>query len=187
MDRRERDRYDRNAYGLDYDRYEGYRNDDTHYHHARNLTDDFEQHYQHERGHGDYHPRRSYHEGGQESDYGMNRSGRSYSTGSRYNDENDWNRNRDYSGRYSNEDMYRNDRDRNRERSSFGQPYGSYDRDRMYGRSNYENRTDRDFHFGSGDYDRTARHSHREDRSLERNWYSRDEDRRGLGRWANDY
>lgn len=57
MDRQDRDRYD-------YGRYDGYNNDE-HYHGTRNLTNEFERNYQHDRGHRDDRdlPRRSYHEG----------------------------------------------------------------------------------------------------------------------------
>ncbi len=46
MDRRNRDHNQNNNYGLDYSRYERYRNEDAQDHRARNLTDQFEQEYQ---------------------------------------------------------------------------------------------------------------------------------------------
>jgi hypothetical protein len=58
------ERYDRNEYG----RYEGYDANDRHYHSARNLTDEFEREYQHDRGNfyddrRPYNREHSYHEG----------------------------------------------------------------------------------------------------------------------------
>lgn len=62
MNRRERDRYDHDNYDRDYSGNSGYDRNDEHYHSARNLTNDFEQHY------------RSQHPDRDEDRYSRNRS-----------------------------------------------------------------------------------------------------------------
>lgn len=132
MNRQDRDR---NDYGADYGRYEGYRNDE-HYHAASNLTNQFEREYQRGRGHEDedrYQPTRSYHEGSSGGDYDQNMRDRGSFSDRSWDQGYDRDQNRTYSGnlnrerdRYSNyQDDYRSypnvdrsDRDRNQGRRS---------------------------------------------------------------------
>lgn len=93
-------------------RYQGYDRRDSHYHHARNLSDDFERDYRHSNDYrGDaragYHPGRSYHEGDMGDAYER------LSQQNRYGNLN--RRDRDYGRNYypENENRYGNpDRDR---------------------------------------------------------------------------
>ncbi|AKD04028.1 hypothetical protein POKO110462_12950 [Pontibacter korlensis] len=94
MNRRDRDQYD-------YGRYEGYNRNDEHYHSARNLTDDFERHYQREVGHNDNDRNRiphSYHEGDMSGSYERLRDNDPNFRGSSGNLGNDWSRSSDHSG-----------------------------------------------------------------------------------------
>ncbi|NDK57413.1 hypothetical protein [Pontibacter fetidus] len=148
MNRQERDWYN-------YGRYEGY-NNDAHYHAARNLTDEFEQHYRHERGNNNrdrYRPQRSYHEGSEiEEEY--NRHNR---TRQNYSDRNntmrrDQDRETNYFGHYNDnqdnyrgdEEFYRENQDQNRQfgdrgvSSGFSDDYGSYNSSRYSGPHNQD-------------------------------------------------
>ncbi|MFD2512262.1 hypothetical protein ACFSRY_00170 [Pontibacter locisalis] len=138
MDRRDRDHYDRNDYGLDYSRYEGYSKDDEHYHSARNLTNKFERDYQRERGYGDEYSDRgrrehTYHEGNMGGAYEQYRRDEG---GFRDPDKHQWDR-------YDRDRNYSHDYDRERDYSS------NYDRDRN---SNY--RSNQDMNWGDRDNDR---------------------------------
>ncbi|WP_147294255.1 hypothetical protein [Pontibacter diazotrophicus] len=178
MDRRDRNRYDRDDYGYDYSGYKDYDRNDEHYHSARNLTDTFEQDYQRHRGRRDDNGNRmdhTYHEGNMGDFYERRRGeGRGYGDypgiqwsdqGRSRNDVDNFNRDRDRD-RYSNnlddfrgdQDRYRGDRDRSRDygnRRSYDR-YGTYDTS-DYGRSG----NDRDDYFGAGDYDRSSRYEGR--------------------------
>ncbi|MFD2247512.1 hypothetical protein [Pontibacter ruber] len=161
MDRRDRDRHDRDDYRTDYGRHESYSRDDDRYHGARNLTNEFERHYKgdRDRWEGNFERsrrRRSYHEGNDLGDtyerlsrergnvrsdtsYDMMSSGRDRD----YSDSYDRDRNRDRD-RYSNyQDDYRSylgrdqDRDRSRVSGNLGQGYGASGRYNTYG-SDYD-------------------------------------------------
>jgi hypothetical protein len=129
----------------DYGRYEGYDRNDDHYHSKRNLTNEFEQHFQQDRGDHNYFPREhTYHEGNMGDIYERRQRvghGQSYA-GSRRNDwDNSDNRfsNQRY-GRYSQDDRSRfEDLGRNSQRSYHYSPdNNSYrERDRQ---QNWENR-----------------------------------------------
>ncbi|MEJ8756893.1 hypothetical protein WG947_07805 [Pontibacter sp. H259] len=154
MNRQERDRYD-------YGRYDGYNNDE-HYHGARNLTNEFEQHYRQGRGSDyeseRYRPERSYHEGSDIEDtyYRQNRTGRNLSDRTRY-DREDRDTDTNYYGHYNdNQDNYRGDEAIFREdranyqqyggrgmSSSFADDYGAYDSGRNFGSR------DQEFAYGS--------------------------------------
>ncbi|WP_439882640.1 hypothetical protein ACSX1A_05605 [Pontibacter sp. MBLB2868] len=175
MDRRDRNRYDRNDYGLDYDRYEGYRNDE-HYHSARNLTDKFERDYQRERGYTpddrDRIPH-TYHEGNMGNAYEQYRRDEG---GFRDHNKDNWNSrnsNQNYGGNYSGNrdryDSYRanrsNDEDRmwrdraisREQRGNMG--YDVSDRNSSYNR--YDDRStgdNQDYYAGSGGDDRRSRY-----------------------------
>ncbi|WP_299824824.1 hypothetical protein [uncultured Pontibacter sp.] len=151
MDRRDNDRYDRNDYGS----YEGYRNDE-HYHGARNLTDKFERDFQRERGYTDYgrsgNIPRSYHEGDMGDAYERySRQGRgSYRSSQPDYQQNDRDRNRNYSddfsqerNRYSNyQDDYRSYQGMgNRDRDSGQDMRGNIRRG--YGISSFDGTSDR--------------------------------------------
>ncbi|WP_276497123.1 hypothetical protein [Pontibacter litorisediminis] len=114
MNRHERERYE-----SDYSGYGDYRNDE-HYHSARNLTNDFERHYQRERGHWDNdrsQPHRSYHEGDMGNAYErLSREGRGYSNSG----ENRWS---DHGRGSTYPDSYNRDRDRY---SNYQDDYRSY-------------------------------------------------------------
>jgi hypothetical protein len=168
MDRRDRDRYDRNNQESDYGRYEGYSNDE-HYHGARNLTDQFEREYRRDHGYSDnYRDSRphTYHEGDMGDAYERRRRDLGSSGSYSDSDRNDWNRNRNYGGNFSsdrgrfsndqndswgNRDSYRSDRDRNQDYGNRWQGYSTTDR---YGSGNrYDNRStwsDRGSYSGSG-------------------------------------
>lgn len=128
------ERHNRDNYGW----YDGYDRDDRNYHGARNLTNEFEQEYQHERGYRDpysYNRELSYHEGGmgnayererrdydRHSNYGRAERGRRYPEN--YND---------VRNRYSNyQDDYRSytgaDRGARNYRSENDERYNSYNR-----------------------------------------------------------
>ncbi|OKL38697.1 hypothetical protein [Pontibacter flavimaris] len=144
MDRRERDRYENNNYGPDYSGYEGYGND-SHYHSARNLTDEFERHYRGD-DYGRTSPTRSYHEGDMGDAYERRRRDDDSFRGNSGYQRTDWSQNRSYPqsmsrdrDRFSNyQDDYRSYEDRNS---------GSRDNDRNlrqgYGISSYEGTSDR--------------------------------------------
>ena len=169
MDRQDRIRRDRNEPGLDYDRYEGYSRNDAHYHSAKNLTNEFEQEYQRERGHWDndrgrYGIDHTYHEGDSIGDYARRRSeGRGFRGEDAGYRQHDWDRNRTYGGGFS-RDSYRDDRDENRgtwgryssdrdRNQAYGdspQRYGSSDRTGSYGRyDDGRGRGEQDYYSGS--------------------------------------
>lgn len=181
MNRRDRDQFDRNDYGM----YEGYNPQDEHYHSARNLTNEFEQDYQREHGHRNddrdqYHPQRSYHEGNSMGDAYERRSRK---TGSVRSDTSydmiDQDRYRNYPDRldrdrdrYSNyQDDYRSyqgmDRGRDREMRSnisqgnLRQGYGisSFEgtSDRFNTLNRDDNRSGESYYEGSGDSNRRSR------------------------------
>ncbi|WP_266204948.1 hypothetical protein [Pontibacter kalidii] len=144
MNRQERDRYGNNNYGPDYGGYEGYSND-SHYHSARNLTDDFERHY---RG-GDYERNsriRSYHEGDMGDAYERRRRGEDSFRGNSGYPRNDWSQN----SRYPENSSHDRDRFRNYQDDYRGYE-DSRDNDRGlrgnirqgYGISSYEGTSDR--------------------------------------------
>ena len=187
MDRRDRDRYDRNDYRGDYGRYEDYDRGDEHYHSARNLTNEFERDYQHDRGgrwdedRGRYQPERTYHEGDMGGAYErMSRRGGSVRDEASY-DMINRDRYRGYSGDYDrdryqkddfreergmyrgDQDMYRRDLDRDRDRDSdyrnmmgYGSSarYNDHERNRDFGRRGDEE----DYYSGSGGDDRRSRY-----------------------------
>ncbi len=148
MDRRERDQYDnRSGYGA-YDDYRG----DSHYHSARNLTDEFEQEYRRERGNDSrpYNQQRSYHEGDMGDAYERlsrerNRGGNADYDTDRRNQQSRYpensNRQRD---RYSNyQDDYRSFQDNDRSNRFSDDRNTRGDVRRGYGISDYEGTSDR--------------------------------------------
>jgi hypothetical protein len=129
----------------DYGRYEGYDRNDDHYHSKRNLTNEFEQHFQQDRGDHNYFPREhTYHEGNMGNIYERRQDvyhGQNYAGFRRNNRDNPDNRfsNQRYD-RHSQDDRSRfEDVRRNSQRSYHYSPDNNYyrERDRQH---NLENR-----------------------------------------------
>ncbi|MHA6248404.1 hypothetical protein ACXYMU_10735 [Pontibacter sp. CAU 1760] len=144
-----------------YGRYDGYDRRDDHYHSTRNLTDEFERHYQHERGHWkddrDHFPREhTYHEGDMGQEYErMRHEGRGQ--GYAENRRNDWNQHRNYDAgqRYSSHPRdYRSHLDS--ERRGYQESH-RYDPDNTFYGEGSRRRDDQDsMHRRTGDDDRRS-------------------------------
>lgn len=174
MNRHDRD-YD---YNKDYDRYEGYDRDDRDYHGARNLTNQFERHYQREHEHRhdnrnhenrNYHPHeQSYHEGDMGGAYER------FQNRGWDHDNNDYPRNNwDYEHEQNSRNFRNNkDRDRYHDDRHIGVPYQQRNVDR-------DNWDSRDRYPGSGADTRRARY---EDRG-NYHWSNPDRDRYETNRY----
>lgn len=158
MDRRDRDRYDRNDYGHDYSGYRDYDRNDEHYHSARNLTDQFEQEYQQHRG------------GRRDND--LNRVDHTYHEGNM----GDFyeRRRREVSGYRDNADY---DRDRNRN------DFGSFNNDRDRYRNNRNDfRRDQDRYRGDQDRYRGDQDNYRGEQTSYRGDWARSREQQGSRR-----
>lgn len=154
MDRQNRDGYEHQNHQRDYDGNAGYSDNDEHYHSARNLTDQFEQEYQRNRGqqheHRDlYNPNRA---------YNQNRSRDSYSQYSR-----DEDRFRDNANYQQNEPSWNRDfgDDSSRNRQSQDQDdYRSYQRmdssDQNQSRGSIMRQVNMRRSYGTSDFDRNS-------------------------------
>jgi hypothetical protein len=118
MNRRDRDRYDHDGYNRDYNDGAGYSRDDGHYHSARNLTNEFEQHYrsyhrdwENVRDSDRFRPHRSYREEDGGGDYSHRRQGEDRDFRGRDYGFQQHDRGRDFSDNYSSRNRYsqRND------------------------------------------------------------------------------
>lgn len=167
MNRQKRDRYDRDDYRNDYGGDAGYNRGDRHYHSARNLTNEFEQEYQHSGGNWgndrdrdiepshdrDRHrPHRSYHEGNTMGDtYERLREGRGAVRSDSSYDFIYSGRDDDRSSRYErDQDLY------STSHSSYGahrRHHTNYPEDSRRGQERYSHMDNRRGDFGSRNHD----------------------------------